>query len=107
MLFGTFFLVLTALATLGFALHYLVDLIAAVPFAVVIHAFFTPRSADIERERRQALIAGGVGFLVWMLLLRFGTSLLLSSTVLAWALAAVVCIPALVLEGRLYRRLSA
>jgi inner membrane protein involved in colicin E2 resistance len=107
MLFGTFFLVLTALATLGFALHYLVDLIAAVPFAVAVHAFFTPRSADIERERRQALITGGLAFLAWVLLLRFGTSLLLSSTVLAWALAAVVCIPALVLEGRLYRRLSA
>jgi hypothetical protein len=41
-----------------------------------------------------------------VLLLRFGTSLLLSSTVLAWTLAAVVCIPALVLEGRLYRRLA-
>ncbi len=104
---GALFLVLTALATLGFALHYLVDLIAAVPFAVAIQAYFTPRSSDIERERLQALVAGGLGFLAWMLLLRFGTSLLLSSTVLAWALAAVVCIPALVLEGRLYRRLSA
>ena len=107
MLFGAFFLVCTALATLGFALHYLVDLIAAVPFAVAIHAFFTPWSADIERERRQALVVGGMGFLAWVLLLRFGTSLLLSSTVLAWALTALVCIPALVLESRLYRRLSA
>jgi hypothetical protein len=62
---------------------------------------------DIERERRQALTAGVLGFLAWVLLLRFGTPLLLSSAVLAWALAVVVCIPALVLEGRLYRRLSA
>lgn len=104
---GAFFLALTALATLGFALHYLVDLLAAGPFAVAIHALFTPRSADIERERRHALVAGGVGLLAWVLLLRFGTSLLLSSTVLAWVFAAVVCIPALVLAGRMYRRLRA
>ncbi len=66
-----------------------------------------PLHIHVERERSQALVVSGLGFMAWMLLLRFGTSLLLSSTVLAWALAAVVCIPALVLEGRLYRRLSA
>jgi hypothetical protein len=102
--FGVSFLVLTVLATLGFGLHYLVDLIAAVPFAVAVHAFFTPRSEGVERERRQALIVSGVCFVAWLLLLRFGTSILLSSTVLAWALAAATCVPALVLEFRLHRR---
>jgi hypothetical protein len=107
LVFGALFLVLTMLATLGFALHYLVDLIAAVPFAVAVHAFFTPRSPEVERERRQALIVGGLGFVAWLLLLRFGTPLLLSSTVLAWALAGMVCVPSLVLERRLYRRCQA
>jgi hypothetical protein len=105
--FGASFLVLTVLATLGFGLHYLVDLIAAVPFAVMVHAFFTPRGEGAERERRQALIVSTVCFVAWLLLLRFGTALLLSSTVLAWALAAATCIPSLVLEARLYRQSKA
>jgi hypothetical protein len=105
--FGTLFLVLTMLATLGFALHYLVDLIAAVPFAVAVHAFFIPRSTQVERERRQALLVGGLSFVAWLLLVRFGTPLLLSSTVLAWALAGMACVPALVLEVRLYWRTQA
>jgi hypothetical protein len=104
LVFGVLFLVLTVLGTLGFALHYLVDLIAAVPFAVAIQAFFIPRSPELERERRQALLVGALSFVAWVLLLRFGTAVLLSSTVLAWALAAMTCLPALVLEVRLYRR---
>lgn len=102
--FGASFLVLTMLATLGFALHYLVDLIAAVPFAVAVHALFTPWGQAFERERLQALLVSTVCFVAWMLVLRFGTGVLLSSPVLAWALALVACVPALVLERRLYRR---
>jgi hypothetical protein len=105
--FGASFLVLTMLATLGFGLHYLVDLIAAVPFAVALHAFFTPRGEQVERARWQALIVSGVSFVAWLLLVRFGTRLLSLSTVLAWVLAAVTCMPALVLEARLFRRTRA
>jgi hypothetical protein len=103
LVFGVLFLVLTALATLGFALHYLVDLIAAVPFAVALQALFLPRSLNVERERLQALLVGGLSFVAWALLVRFGTSLLLSSVVLAWALAVATCVPSLVLERKLYR----
>jgi len=106
-LFGASFLVLTMLATLGFGLHYLVDLIAAVPFAVALHAFFTPGGEQVERARRQALLVSGVSFVAWLLLIRFGTGILSLSTVLAWALAAATCVPSLVLEARLFRRTQA
>jgi hypothetical protein len=102
--FGASFLVLTMLATLGFGLHYLVDLIAAVPFAAALHAFFTPRGERVERARRHALLVSGVSFVAWLLLVRFGTRILSLSTVLAWALAAVACVPSLVLEARLLRQ---
>jgi len=107
LVFGASFLGLTMLATLGFALHYLVDLIAAVPFAVAVHALFTPGGQAFERERLQALLVSTVCFVAWLLLVRLGTGVLLSSTVLAWALALVACVPALVLERRLYRRTRA
>ncbi len=61
------FAALTFLATLGFGEHYLVDLIVAVPFALLIEAL-----CALQRDRRMALGAGAVGLaltLGWLLLL--------------------------------------
>jgi hypothetical protein len=65
---ATGFTTLTFLATLGFGEHYLVDLIVAVPFVLLIEAICALRS-----ERKAALRAGAVGLgltLSWLLLLR-------------------------------------
>jgi hypothetical protein len=62
------FAALTFLATLGFGEHYLVDLIVAVPFALLIEAI-----CAFRRDRKTALGAGAVGLAVtlsWLLLLR-------------------------------------
>lgn len=62
------FAALTFLATLGFGEHYLVDLVVAVPFALLIEAI-----CAFGRERKTALGVGAVGLaltLSWLLLLR-------------------------------------
>ena len=58
----------TFLATLGYGEHYLVDLIVAVPFALLIEAI-----CALPRERKAALGAGVVGLglmLGWLFMLR-------------------------------------
>ncbi|MGD0298086.1 MAG: phosphatase PAP2 family protein [Bryobacteraceae bacterium] len=65
---ATVFATLTFFATLGFGEHYLVDLIVAVPFALLIEAICALRS-----ERKAALQAGAVALaftLSWLLMLR-------------------------------------
>jgi PAP2 superfamily len=62
------FAALTFLATLGFGEHYLVDLIVAVPFALLIEAI-----CALKRDRKTALGAGAAGLaltLSWLLMLR-------------------------------------
>ena len=62
------FAMLTFLATLGYGEHYLVDLIVAVPFALLIEAI-----CALPRERKAALGAGVVGLglmLGWLFMLR-------------------------------------
>jgi hypothetical protein len=65
---ATGFATLTFLATLGFGEHYLVDLIVAVPFALLIEAI-----CALKKERNAAIAAGAVGLgitLSWLLILR-------------------------------------
>jgi hypothetical protein len=65
---ATGFATLTFLATLGFGEHYLVDLIVAVPFTLLVEAICALRC-----ERNMALGAGAVGLgltLSWLLMLR-------------------------------------
>jgi len=62
------FAALTFLATLGFGEHYLVDLIVAVPFALLIESI-----CAFRRDRKTALGAGAVALaltLSWLLLIR-------------------------------------
>jgi len=79
------FAMLTFLATLGFGEHYLVDLIVAVPFVLLIEAI-----CALPRERRIALRAGAVGLgltLSWLLLLRTAAVAHLAAWV-SWAMVA-------------------
>ncbi len=62
------FATLTFLATLGFGEHYLVDLIVAVPFALLVESI-----CALPRDRKAALAAGAVGLaltLTWLFILR-------------------------------------
>ncbi len=65
---ATGFAALTFLSTLGFGEHHLVDLIVAVPFALLIEAL-----CALKNQRNAALGAGAVGLaltLSWLLILR-------------------------------------
>jgi hypothetical protein len=66
------FLACTVLATIGFGEHYVVDLVAAVPYALALAAICAPRAAGCDVRA----IFVGVGLTVaWMVALRFGTPL--------------------------------
>ena len=83
------FLALTILATLGFGEHYVVDLVAAVPYALALLAI-----SGASHPRRRLAMAMGIGLtLGWVALLRFGVPLFESTTFtwLASLATLVVC----------------
>ena len=74
------FLALTILATIGFGEHYVVDLVAAVPYALALESICAP--ADFP-ERRRAAIVGTALAVGWVLALRYATPLF-ASGVFTW-----------------------
>jgi hypothetical protein len=64
------FLAFTVLATIGFGEHYVVDLVAAVPYALALQAICAPRNLGVRRGAALLGLALTVG---WMGVLRFGT----------------------------------
>jgi len=81
------FLALTILATLGFGEHYVVDLVAAIPYAAALMGICSTRQA-------KAPVPALVLTLGWMAALRFGTPLFASHTFtwLASIATALVCL---------------
>jgi hypothetical protein len=95
------FLVFTLLATLGFGQHYAFDLVVAFPFTLAVQAATT---AAPPRPRLAALALGAGLVVAWLLLLRFGLTLLVVSPPLtAFAALATVVISSLA-EHRIWRR---
>lgn len=100
--FALAFLALTILATIGLGEHYCIDLIVAVPYALFIQAIGTRRSS-----RLTCLLAGLSMSVIWLVLLRYGFSLLVASSFLLRTGAVLtVCIP-LSLAHRLLREPAA
>lgn len=79
------YLGLTILATLGFGEHYVVDLVAGIPYALLLGAASAPQTGIVERK--QALAVGLALTAAWILLLRFAP-LIFQVPALAWAAAA-------------------
>ena len=71
---------LTILATIGYGEHYLVDLIAGVPYALALEAICAGR--DFPARRRAAAL-GAMLAVGWIVVLRFGTPLF-TSGVFTW-----------------------
>lgn len=93
----------TLLATLGFGFHYLVDLIVAVPFAVLVQAQATPATDVTARQRWHAMALGGVLVVLWLVAIRYGLGVLAWSPWLGWAAALVTIVVSWRAERRLYR----
>jgi hypothetical protein len=80
---------MTVVSTLGTGEHYLVDLVAGVPFALAVQAMVSPdRKADTSR--RVVTAAAGLALtMFWLVLIRFGIKGMLVSPILPWSLVAV------------------
>jgi hypothetical protein len=80
------YLVLTVVSALGTGEHYLVDLVAGIPFALSVQAVVSP-NAKAAVFRRAVVSASGLALtLGWLLLVRFGARGMLVSPVLPWSL---------------------
>jgi hypothetical protein len=91
----------TIFSTLALGEHYLVDLVVAVPFTLVLQAAWTVSVPLTERSRRQSLLAGTILTLAWLVLLRYGIWLFLISPVVPWGLILLTVVGCLVLEKQL------
>jgi PAP2 superfamily len=85
------YLGLTVLATLGTGEHYLVDLLAAIPFALMVLAIVSPGRTIGLLPRCLAASSGLWLCLAWLLLLRYGVKMLLMSRVVPWGLSVLTC----------------
>ncbi len=86
------FLILTALATLGFGEHYLADLIVAIPLALTVQCAVLESG---NKWRWAALSAGGVLTMAWLVAFRTLAVLSLPSGAAFWAIvAATLLLPA-------------
>jgi hypothetical protein len=88
-LFALVFVCFTVLATLGTGEHYLIDLVAAFPFAIMVQALAT-YSVPLTQRRRWLPLAGGLAsVLAWFALLRFTPRFFWASPLLPWSMMAL------------------
>jgi hypothetical protein len=85
------YLALTALATVGLGEHYVIDLVPAVPYALMMQAACAPATLRSRREWKQTLALGAALTAVWMLAARFGTPLF-HSIVFTWMASAATLV---------------
>jgi|HubBroStandDraft_5_1064220.scaffolds.fasta_scaffold11059_2 hypothetical protein len=105
--FGRIFLAGTVLACLGLGEHYFIDLIAAIPFAMMIQAACALQIPWLDRRRLMPFLAGLLLLLIWVVLLRGGLSIMWVSPLIPWTLIAGTVIPCVILQSQLRRRLAA
>jgi len=87
--FMAVYLVLTVVSTLGTGEHYLVDLVAGVPFAFFVQSVVSPGHKPATSKRAITAGAGLALTLGWLLLVRFGVRWMLVSPALPWSLVVV------------------
>ena len=94
------YVMLTVMATLGTGEHYLVDLAAAVPFALAVEALCL-RSVAFRR-RLAPLLVGASLTLGWLGLVRFGVPLALQARAIPWLCIVMSTAAVLWIERRLH-----
>ena len=101
---STLYLGFTILATLGFGEHYVVDLVAGVPYALLLGAACTRPMEQIS-HRRRALLTGLLFTFAWILALRFVPALFHSMT-FTWLVTALTLAVCLTAQRRLERAIK-
>jgi hypothetical protein len=100
-------LAVTALATLGFGEHYVVDLLVAVPFALLAQGVAASALPPANAMRITSIGTGALLVLAWIGYLRLPSPPLYGHGALAWSLLLASAIVAVWLEWRLHRALAA
>jgi hypothetical protein len=93
-----FFLFFTVLATLGTGEHYLIDLIVAFPFALMLQSL-----TSLAARRREGIVPFCFGLgavLLWMVLLRFTPNFFWLSRAIPWTLVSATVLVAMWLKRR-------
>ncbi len=81
------YLLLTVLATLGGGEHYLVDVVAGLPFALALWALC---GTPWRPERAITLMSSVLGLMLWIAAIRFRPELFHYSTAIPWLLSALL-----------------
>jgi hypothetical protein len=97
--FVLLFLAGTVLATLGLGEHYFIDLVAALPFALMIQAGCALQIPWLDRHRSVPFLGGLFLILGWIVLLRNGLRIMWVSTLIPWTLIACTMISSLTLRS--------
>jgi PAP2 superfamily len=85
-LFLLLFFAGTVIATLGLGEHYFVDLVAAFPFALMIHSGCAVHVPWLDRRRLMPFLYGALLLFGWIVLLRFGLRIAWTSLFVPWTL---------------------
>ncbi len=87
---GTLFLLGTLGATLALGEHYLVDLIVAVPFVVLVEGVAANPFAPTQRRAALQAVVGAVAMIaVWLVAIRFGTVALRRLPLVPWLMTGM------------------
>jgi hypothetical protein len=95
------YMVLTMLACIGFGEHYTIDLVAAVPYALVLQSVCAPATLRMRPEWKHGMVAGLALTAAWIVAVRFGTSLFHWPAV-AWAFSIVTLVLCGVARHRMF-----
>jgi len=95
------FVVFTVLATLGSGEHYLIDLVVAFPFVVMIQGIFAFSIPWKSPDRLSAILGGLALVLAWLALLRFTSHFFWLSPLIPWVLAIATVFLSVIQQRRL------
>jgi hypothetical protein len=80
------FVFFTVLATLGSGEHYVIDLVVAFPFCLMVQGLFAFSLAWGNTQRLASILLGLSTVLIWLSILRFANPLFWTSPVVSWIL---------------------
>ncbi len=101
------FVILTVSATLGTGEHYLIDLVVAFPFTVMLQGLFAFSLPWKNGQRLFSIFSGLVVTLAWLWLLRFAPKFFWISPVISWFLAVATVLGFVLQQRRLARAVEA
>ena len=100
------FVLFTILATLGSGEHYLIDLVVAFPFCLMVQGIFAFSLSWRSVPRVLSALLGLFGVLLWFSLLRFATPLFWISPAIPWALSIGTILGSLLQQRKLVAALT-